>query len=76
MWWDLSRMAKTFRDCILSSTSSIVIDSRRDVWMLLAKTFRDCILSSTSSIVISSGEAVEEARLVATGTGMAGGGVE
>ena len=63
--WYLSKMAKTFRDCILSSNSSMVIDSRYSSEP-----------STWSDKVIDSGEAVGEARLVAAGTGVAGGGVE
>ena len=72
-------MAKTFRACRHLITSSMVINSRGDVGMLLAmlaKTLRASIPSTWSDKVIDSGEAVGEARLVAAGTGVAGGGVE
>ena len=73
-------MAKTFRDCILSINSSMVIDSRGDVGTLLAalaKTLRASIPLTWSDKVIDSGEAVGEVRLVAAGTGVSEeGGVE
>ena len=64
--WYLSKMAKTFRDCILLSNSSMDINSRYSSEP-----------STWSDKVIDSGEAVGEARLVAAGTGVAEeGGVE